>query len=197
MSTNISAEVGESRSFKPSPTLAKIYWIYSLSYFIPAAACFAVVTYYDVLAGAILYATLIAAPAALLAYWIPRFYRSVRFSLEKDHAYAEFGVWWVKKKRVPYNLVSEVRVRQGPLQRSLGLACVDVYTPATGVTRPELTFFQLGAAEAEEIASELRMRVGILSSRERKVIEEEMLAELRAIRRTLEELAKRVARGGS
>ncbi|RLG86468.1 MAG: hypothetical protein DRO39_03120 [Thermoprotei archaeon] len=126
-----------------------------------------------------------------LVYWIPRFYRSVAFKLEKDHAYAKYGVWWVKEKRVPYNLVSEVRLRHGPLQRSLGLACVDIYTPATGAVRPELTFFQLDSDEAEKVASELRFRVGILSSKERRVIEEEILEELKSIKRILESLVRK------
>ncbi len=68
---------------------------------------------------------------------------------------------------------------------------MDVFTPATGTMKPELTFFQLSAEEAERIASELRARVGILSSKERRVIEEEILAELRAIRNLLEEGLKK------
>ncbi len=188
MSANISGETSGHTSFKPSPKLVRIYWLYSLAYFIPAAVCYGIITYFNVLIGIILYVTLIAAPAAFLAYWIPRFYGSIRFSLENDHAYASFGVWWVKKKRVPYNLVSEVRVRQGPLQRSLGLACVDVYTPAMGVTKPELTFFQVSSEEAERVAEDLRLRVGILSSKERRVLEKEMLNELRAIRKILESI---------
>jgi len=173
--------------FKPSPKLTKIYWAYSLWYFIPTAACCALIALVNVWASVISLILLIAIPAAFLAYWIPKFYGSVVFRLEKDHAYARFGVWWVKEKRVPYNLVSEVRLRHGPLQRSWGLACVDVFTPATGAMKPELTFFQLSADDAEKIASELRARVGILSSKERRVIEEEILAELKAVRKLLEE----------
>lgn len=58
--------------------------------------------------------------------------------------------------RVLYNLVSEARLRRGPLQRFPGLARVDIYTPATGAVRPELTSFQLDSNEVERIASELR-----------------------------------------
>ncbi len=177
--------------FKPSPKLTKIYWAYSLWYFIPTAACCVLIALVNVWASIASLVSLVVIPAAFIAYWVPKFYRSVVFKLEKDHAYARFGVWWVKEKRVPYNLVSEVKLRHGPLQRSWGLACVDVFTPATGTTKPELTFFQLSAEEAERIASELRARVGILSSKERRVIEEEILAELKAIRNLLEESLKK------
>ena len=177
--------------FRPSPKLVRIYWMYSLWYFIPAVISYSLVALVNVLLSVVLLVILVALPVAFLAYWIPRYYRSITFKLEKDHAYARFGVWWVKEKRVPYNLVSEVRLRHGPLQRSLGLACVDVYTPATGTVKPELTFFQLSSDEAEKIASELRFRVGILSSKERRVIEEEILNELKAVRKLLESLVSK------
>lgn len=180
--------------FRPSPKLTKIYWAYSSWYFIPTAACCALIALVNAWASIASFILLVVIPAAFIAYWVPKFYRSVVFKLEKDHAYARYGVWWVKEKRVPYNLVSEVRLRHGPLQRSWGLACVDVFTPATGAMKPELTFFQLSAEEAERIASELRARVGILSSKERRVIEEEILAELKAVRKLLESLVER--RGG-
>lgn len=182
--------VKSSVEFRPSPSLVRMYWMYSLWYFIPAALCSGLLALISVWASLTAFAVLVVIPAALLTYWIPRFYRSITFKLERDHAYAKYGVWWVKEKRVPYNLVSEVRLRQGPLQRLYGLACVDVFTPATGVQKPELTFFQLNADEASQVASELRARAGILTSRERRVIEEEILAELKAIKKLLELMSR-------
>lgn len=96
-------------------------------------------------------------------------------------------MWWRREKRVPYNLISEIRVREGPLQRRLGLVNLDVHTPAQGTLRPQVTLFQLPRDPGLEEASELRRRVGILSARERRIIEEEILEELRSIRRLLEE----------
>jgi len=119
-------------------------------------------------------------------YWISKFYDSIKFSVENQYAYAKFGVWWKREKRVPYHLVSEVRLRQGPLQRRLGLANVDVFTPATGVMRPELTYFQLDFKLAKEVNEEFRIRSGKLTEERRKAIEEEILEELRAIRKLLE-----------
>ncbi|RLG83240.1 MAG: hypothetical protein DRO18_08070 [Thermoprotei archaeon] len=177
--------------FRPSPKLVRIYWMYSLWYFIPAVISYSLVALANVLLSIILLIVLAALPAAFLAYWIPKYYRSITFKLERDHAYAKFGVWWVREKRVHYNLVSEVRLRHGPLQRSWGLACIDVYTPATGSKKPELAFFQLSNDEAEKIASELRFRVGILSSKERRVIEEKILNELKAIRKLLESIVSK------
>ena len=173
--------------FKPSPKLKLIYWLYSLPYFISMAIVCIVVSVFNVLVGLILAIACIIVPLIIIAIWIPRFYESVIFRIEDDHVYARFGVWWKKEKRVPYNLVSEVRLRQGPLQRKLRLVNIDVFTPATGTLRPEITLFQLPQDLGPEKISVLRRKVGILSSRERKVIEEEILEELRTIKRILEE----------
>lgn len=183
--------MAETKEFKSSPKITVIYWLYSLGYFAPMIAVSAIIGYFNIYAGILFAIGLVVVPLVILAMWIPRFYRSIIFKLEEDHAYAKYGVWWVKEKRVPYNLVSEVRVRQGPLQRSLKLANVDVYTPAQGTLRPELTFFQIDANLASEIASNVRRKVGILSSKERRVIEEEILEELKKIRSILEELREK------
>jgi len=182
--------MAETKEFKSSPKITVIYWLYSLGYFAPMIAVSAIIGYINIYAGILLAIGLVAA-LVVLAIWIPKFHRSIVFKLEEDHAYAKYGVWWVKEKRVPYSLVSEVRVRQGPLQRSLKLANVDIYTPAQGTLRPELTFFQIDANLASEIASNVRRKVGILSSKERRVIEEEILKELKKIRSILEELREK------
>jgi len=181
----------EVRDFKSSPKIVVIYWLYSLWYFAPMITISAIIGYFNIYAGVLFAIGLVIVPLVILTMWIPRFYRSIAFRLEEDHAYAKYGVWWVKEKRVPYNLVSEVRIRQGPLQRSLKLANVDIYTPAQGTLRPELTFFQVDTSLASKIASTVRRKVGILSSKERRVIEEEILKELKKIRPILEELREK------
>ena len=173
--------------FRPSPKLKLIYWLYSLMYFIPMLAVCVTTSVFNVLAGAIVGLTCVVAPLTVVAIWLPCFYESVVFRIEEDHLYAKYGVWWRKEKRVPYNLVSEVRLRQGPLQRRLGLANVDVFTPAQGERCPEITLFQLPYELGLEKLSLLRRKVGILTSRERKVVEEEILEEIRKIRKLLEE----------
>jgi len=52
--------------------------------------------------------------------------------------------------------------------------------------RPELVYFQLDSGKANEVLSHLRRKTGILTARERGVIGEDILAELRRIRELLE-----------
>jgi len=192
--------------FKPSEKLKLVYWLYSLWFIIPMTLVILGIAFYTMSVavsyeGTTIYSiaivplaillTILAVVLVVLAVWIPRFYRSITFKLEKDHAYARFGVWWVKEKRVPYNLISEVRLRQGPLQRRFGLCNVDLFTPATGTMRPELTYFQLKFDEGVKIMKEVRKRVGILSAKERRVVEEEILNELKKIRNLLEEYVRK------
>jgi len=132
--------------------------------------------------------------AMFIAYWINKFYETIVFSIEDKYAYAKFGIWRKREKRVPYHLVSEVRLRQGSLQRRLSLANVDVFTPATGVMRPELTYFQLDYETARRVYDKLRSRSGKLTEERRKAIEEEILNELKAIRKLLEKIILRSER---
>ncbi len=81
--------------FRPSPKLTEIYWAYSLWYFIPAATCYVLLALVNMWTSIVSLVLLVVFPAAFIAYWVPKFYRSVVFKLEKDHAYARFGIWWV------------------------------------------------------------------------------------------------------
>ena len=161
------------------------YFLYSLWATLSLAGISIILSFLHVVGMLISLIALITV-SSFLSVWIPRFYNSVKFKIEEDHAYARYGVWWVKEKRVPYSLVSEVRVRQGPVQRRLNLVNVDVFTPATGVLRPEVTFFQLNSDEAREVQEVIRVKVGLLSPSERKATEVAILEELKKIRELLE-----------
>ena len=171
--------------FKPDVKLKKMYFLYSLWATVPLAGISVILSFLHVI-GMLFSLIALITLTSFLSIWIPRFYNSVKFRIEEDHAYARYGVWWVKEKRVPYSLVSQVRVRQGPVQRKLNLANVDVFTPATGALRSEVTFFQLNSDEAQEVQEAIRVKVGLLSPSERKAVEVAILEELKKIRELLE-----------
>ncbi len=175
------------RRFTSNKKLLEIYWIYSLPIFVILWCLSGALLSLKYYTAALISAIFSALFLAFLCIWIPRFYNSIVFKVEDDHAYAKFGVWWKIIKRVPYALVSEIRIRQGPLQRKLGLANLDLFTPATGVIKPELTYFQIEERLAKKLQNEIRKKIGLLTPKERRYIEEEILEELKAIRRLLEE----------
>ena len=174
---------------KPSPKMKTIYMIYltlaialgvlpwaiPLTLFAPRLSL--VVIYLPTLLTAI-----------FVIFWTQKYYETVEFELDEDYVHSIRGVWWRRESRIPYYRVNDVILRQGPLQRMLGLANLDFHTAALGGrTRPEVTFFQLEAEKAEELRNEALKRIGILTGERRRAVEEQMLEELRRIRKLLEE----------
>jgi len=62
------------------------------------------------------------------AYWIPKYYRSISYTLTEDEVVVERGVWWKMKHVVPYARVMSVDIIQGPISRRFGLGSVHVHT---------------------------------------------------------------------
>lgn len=65
---------------------------------------------------------------AVVSYWIPRYYSSLRYELGKEEVRVRKGVWWKMEHAVPYARVMSVDVIQGPLSRRLGIGTVDIHT---------------------------------------------------------------------
>jgi len=182
------------RKLKPSPRMKALYFAYALS-----AAILGVFSWSIPLALAIpeavaLLALLLWLPTIacllLFAYWLPRYYRSVEYVLEGSRVVARRGVWWKRESSIPLAKVNDVVWEQGPLQRALGLATLGFHTAAKGVQAPEVSFDHLDAAEAEDVREAVLAEVGKVeppAERELEGVFEEMVEELRAIRRLLEE----------
>ena len=132
--------------------------------------------------------------ALFILYWIERYYESITYELDEDYVRCRRGVWWRRESQVPYYRVSDILLRQGPLQRRLGLANLDFHTAALGGqagARAEVSFLHIDAGRGVELRDEALRRIGVLTGRERRSVEEQMLEELRAIRRILEERGKK------
>ena len=132
--------------------------------------------------------------ALFILYWIERYYESITYELDEDYVRCRRGVWWRRESQVPYYRVSDILLRQGPLQRQLGLANLDFHTAALGGqagARAEVSFLHIDAERGVELRDEALRRIGVLTGRERRSVEEQMLEELRAIRRILEDQGKK------
>lgn len=76
-----------------------------------------------------------------IAYWIPKYYHSISYTLTEDEVVVERGVWWKMKHLVPYARVMSVDIIQGPISRFFGLGSIHVHTagytgPAGGTSGP-------------------------------------------------------------
>jgi len=174
---------------KPSPKMKTLYFVYIL----PPVLGWVVVAFIPFIRGYPIVSLILfiglAAFLGFFTYWVPRFYVSAVFrTVEGDNVYRRYGVWWVKENRLPYKLISQLRIRQGPLQRKLKLAPIDIFTPATGALKPEVTFFNLTMDDALKAMGDISSRLGFLTREERKSVEEMMLEELKAIRSLLNKM---------
>lgn len=135
-------KIGE--KFKPHPNLKKVYGLYflfviTLLFISALLPIWAIFTYepqvwHDFWPFIL---TPLIAPisvASFIAYWIPKYYDSITFILEKDEVIVERGVWWKMKHVVPYSRVMSVDIIQGPISRKFGIGSVQVHT--AGYTGP-------------------------------------------------------------
>lgn len=203
----IKLKTGE--KFKPHPNLKKVYGFYLLFVAVPILVATAllpltVFTFEPQLWREVWPFTLTPLIVALavigfVAYWIPKYYDSISYVLEKDEVMVERGVWWKMKHVVPYSRVMSVDIIQGPISRSFGIGSVHVHTagytgPAGGTAGPgargaEATIW--GVSNFTEIRDTI---IGMVRSRPLFGAAEtaapniilEILEELRKIRKAVE-----------
>jgi membrane protein YdbS with pleckstrin-like domain len=132
-------------------------------------------------------------------YWIPKFHSSITYVLEGDKVATTRGVWWKTKSFVPYNRITNISIYQGPISRHYGLGKLSIQTAgfsgtsSSGGKVAEAVIF--GVKNFEEIKNIIINFVkGIKPQaieaeapiKPTKDINQQILTELRKIRRTLE-----------
>ena len=113
---------------KPHPNMKKIYLVYFIIVLVLGVLWWAVpLAAYVRPLRAPISLTLIAIVVVVL-YWIPKYYKSIRYVLGEDHLEVEYGVWWRKRSYVPYNRITNLHIAQGPISRAFGVASLGVQT---------------------------------------------------------------------
>ena len=100
---------------------------------------------------------------ALGAAYVAVKYRVWRFDVRKDDLYLERGVLTRVNTVVPFVRVQHVDTQRGPVERTLGLASVVVYT--AGSRGADVTIPGLTPERADDLQEQLR-RLAIESERE-------------------------------
>ena len=177
--------------FKPDPKMKTLYMIYLFSFVLLGILSWALpltlLFLGDSLAMTIM-AVFVYAPTifivAFTAYWVNKYYETVEYVVEDDRIVARGGVWWKRESSIPFFKINNVVFRQGPLQRTLGLATLGFHTAAMGTYRPEVLFSNLSVEDAQKVREMVTEKVVVLGAE--KSIAQQMLEELRAIRKLLE-----------
>ncbi|MGC9445037.1 MAG: PH domain-containing protein [Candidatus Methanospirareceae archaeon] len=133
---NSSFDVKLDEEFRPAPQLRTLYYIYLLlGVLIGVLPWFVPLVFYlprvsDNTLFIIIFVLLLPLLIVLgfIVYWIPRYYRTIRYKLTNDDVEWQRGVWFQQTGIVPYNRITNIDTVQGPIQRMLGIAALRIQT---------------------------------------------------------------------
>ena len=142
-----------STPFKPSPALVNWFIIDFALFVILILACTVIpvlLSMPDALITAILLFCFIVV-FVIFAYWVKLYYQSMWYELHDDEMRWKRGVWFRTTGIVPYNRITNLDLKQGPVMRWLNISTLSIQTAGySGQAVPEIRI------EAIEHAEELR-----------------------------------------
>lgn len=128
------------------------------------------------------------------------YYRSLRYEVQDDEVVVNVGIWTKSVKHVPYRTVTNIQVKRDVVDRWLGVGTLNIQTAGmSGQTGAEERLVGLSDVQGvyESVVRELRRFRGGMAPTQADVEVEptaapmdglgEILAEVRAIRKALEE----------
>jgi uncharacterized protein len=95
--------------------------------------------------------------------WLSLYYESMWYELREDEMSWKRGVWFHTTGIVPYNRITNLDIKQGPVMRALGISTLAIQTAGySGQSVPEIRIE--GMEHAEELREVLRSLVRHTSS---------------------------------
>lgn len=74
---------------------------------------------------------------ALIGGYILLYFPTIRYSVDREYVVSAAGVLWKVKRSIPLDKITNIDIRQGPLERLLGFGQIWIFTPSTGSSIPE------------------------------------------------------------
>ena len=136
-----------------------------LGLWLPIALVLGLSAVFDPVSGAW---TTFAAPVGFLggfAYGVAYYYR-FGYEITSDTVDVASGVFARRSREIPYGRIQNVDIRQGVVQRLLGLAIVSIETAGGGESEAALQF--VSEAEANRLQEEIRRRTAAVKGRQRE-----------------------------
>ncbi|MGB9177498.1 MAG: PH domain-containing protein [Methanoregula sp.] len=101
---------------------------------------------------------IIIVPVVAFFVWVGLYFKSMWYELREDEMSWKRGVWFRTTGVVPYNRITNIDVRQGPVMRALGISTLSVQTAGySGQAVPEIRIE--GIEQAEELRELIRSLV--------------------------------------
>jgi membrane protein YdbS with pleckstrin-like domain len=186
-------------TFSPDPALAKYYYLtFAIVLIIALPFCFGMIAVAGEIAGILITIPIIAILVFTL-YWLPLYYRSIRYELTQTEITWRRGVWFRQNAIVPYSRITNVDIVQGPVMRLFGISSLRIQTAGysaqpnaelrlDGITDPETL--------RELIMGFVRSGPGIATESGGAEIQQSshdpLLEEIRQIRTTLERIDQKI-----
>ena len=64
----------------------------------------------------------------IMLFWIPAYYKSLEYIIDKDSLKANRGVFWRKQITIPYSKITNLDIKQGPVERMMNIGAIDIQT---------------------------------------------------------------------
>jgi membrane protein YdbS with pleckstrin-like domain len=121
------------KEFRPGPELRNLYF---LQMFLILAVCVfpwllpvAIFVEWSISSLIVLGTVLFILPFLVIAMiWVPLYCKTITYKLADSEMTWKRGVWFKNTGVVPYNRVTNVDVKQGPLSRMLGIGSLHIQT---------------------------------------------------------------------
>lgn len=100
---------------------------------------------------------------ALLLLYLPAYIKTLKYELTSEDLRLEGGVFWKRRKVIPYHKITNLNTLQGPLERRFGLGHLNVQTAGHGAnTSPEGKL--LGLEDFDGIKEKVMQKVRLTKS---------------------------------
>jgi uncharacterized membrane protein YdbT with pleckstrin-like domain len=76
-------------------------------------------------------------PMVIFGGYAALFFHTIRYELDSRYITKASGVLWKKRRSIPLEKITNLDVRQGPVERLFGYGKIWVFTPSTGTATPE------------------------------------------------------------
>jgi len=96
----------------------------------------------------------------LVQLYLPAYVRTLKYELSSEDLRVQGGVFWRRKKVIPFHKITNLNTLQGPLERRFGLGHLNVQTAGHGAnTSPEGKLVGLEEFDAtkEEVMAKVRL----------------------------------------
>jgi membrane protein YdbS with pleckstrin-like domain len=84
----------------------------------------------------IILSIIVIVPVLVFFAWVGLYYKSMWYELREDEVSWKRGVWFRTTGIVPYNRITNIDIRQGPVMRVLGISTLAVQTAGYSGARP-------------------------------------------------------------